>query len=196
MLNHLVLKRSLFVVLVLLFSCKESSIESVGVVDAKEVPTITNTNMDIHNYKDSVLQYRFQAPLVERFSLIEEPYMLFKEGIEIEMYDATTKEVQTHLVADYARYDENKKVWEARGNVVGKNSEGKTLYTEQIFWDEKEERVYSKVKTKVVDGEEVTIGSGFESDDKLENIEFKQTIGRILVDTTKNSDTTVVEIEQ
>ncbi|MEG1649365.1 MAG: LPS export ABC transporter periplasmic protein LptC, partial [Rikenellaceae bacterium] len=121
------------------------------------------------------------------YKLAKDPYMIFTKGIHIETYDSIGT-VRTMLDALYAHYDENSKVWEAKGNVVARDSSGKTLYTQQIYWDQKKQIIYSNVDTKVVNGDEITVGSGFESDDKLENIQFKQTKGRIYVDTTKNEN--------
>ncbi|MFI3321855.1 MAG: LPS export ABC transporter periplasmic protein LptC [Rikenellaceae bacterium] len=177
----------LFAVLFSIFACKRDGVATTD-VDATKIPTVTTRNLDIKDYKDSVIQYRFKAPLMERYALVDSPYMEFKEGVHIETYNDSTRMKETELEAEYAYYDEKAKIWEARGNVVASNHEGRTLYTEQIFWDEKKKTVYSHVKTKVVDGEEITIGSGFESDEALENIEFKQTKGRIYLDTTQNRE--------
>ena len=89
-------------------------------------------------------------------------------------------------MADYAKYLEKEQLWEAKGNVVGEDQEGKKLLTEQLFWDEKADRIYSNVDTKVINGDEVTVGTGFESDGQLNNITFRETKGRILIDTMRN----------
>ena len=72
---------------------------------------------------------------------------------------------------------------------------GKTLYTEHIFWDEKRRKIYSNVETKVVNGDEITVGTGFESDDEMKNIQFKKTKGRIMIDTTKTITTDTVKTD-
>ena len=40
------------------------------------------------------------------------------------------------LTANYAIYYENRKLWEAKGNVVVVKSDGKNLYTQQLFWNQ------------------------------------------------------------
>ena len=43
--------------------------------------------------------------------------------------------VDAVLTANYAIYYENRELWEAKGNVVVEKSDGKTLYTQQLFWN-------------------------------------------------------------
>ena len=67
------------------------------------------------------------------------------------------------LTANYAIYYENRKLWEAKGDVVVVKSDGKTLYTQQLFWNAKTQRIYSNVDTKIVqnEGGNVFQGEGF-----------------------------------
>ena len=145
---------------------------------------------EITYYEDGKMGYKFSTPHMERYEFGDEPYMEFKEGIHIITFDENGKE-RSDLVADYAKYIESKGLWEAKGNVRGRDNEGKELYTEQLFWDENSDKIYSNVDTKVVNGDEVTLGSGFESDGQLNNVRFLNTKGRLLVDTTRQAQPTV-----
>ena len=49
------------------------------------------------------------------------------------------------------------------------------------------DKIYSNVDTKVIDGDEITQGSGFESDGQLNNVRFLNTKGRLFVDTTRQT---------
>lgn len=166
-------------------SCNKKGVSSEGKIDGANTPTITSTNLTITNHKIEGTDYRVKTPLMERFELVDSPYILFKKGVYMESYDDSTGNVESTIESDYARYDEKTKIWEARGNVKASSKDGKTLFTEQLFYDEKNKNVYSNVKTKLVNGDEVNIGLGFEADDKLENGVFKQPIGRFAIDTTK-----------
>ena len=78
------------------------------------------------------------------------------------------------LTANYAIYYENRKLWEAKGDVVVVKSDGKTLYTQQLFWNAKTQRIYSNVDTKIVqnEGGNVFQGEGFESDEAFKGVAF------------------------
>ena len=126
--------------------------------------------------------YRFQTPLMEGYKLAKEPYMEFRRGVEITTYDDSTGLEESNLVADYAIFFEKRELWEAKGNVVARNADGQTLYTQQLFWNQSTHRVYSNVDSKVVQGQDVFIGEGFESDDKFEKWSFRKFTGKLTVD--------------
>ena len=108
--------------------------------------------------------YHFVTPLLEGYSLAREPYREFRKGVKITTYqnDSLTT-VDAVLTANYAIYYENRKLWEAKGDVVVVKSDGKTLYTQQLFWNAKTQRIYSNVDTKIVQNEGITV-----SDEELD----------------------------
>ena len=132
--------------------------------------------------------YRFQTPLMEGYKLAKDPYMEVREGIDIVTYkgEGDTTEVESHLTANYAIYYEERKLWEVKGNVVAKNSENQTLYTQQLFWDQKSKRIYSNVDCTVLMGEDYWFGEGFESDEEMNDWHFRRYRGRMWVDADPN----------
>lgn len=159
--------------------------------DLSKLPTLASDSLTIISSIDGRTEYRFITPLLERYELAEEPYMLYPKGIEIETFSDSTKETESYLRADWATFNEVKKLWEAKGNVIGVNIDGDSLYTQQIFWDQTEGRVYSNVDTKVKTGDQIVLGNGFQSDDKLNNIIMGGNRGRFLVDIEQDSTATV-----
>jgi len=144
--------------------------------------------------ENGIKSYRFRTPLLEGYKLAKEPYMEFRKGIDIETYKEDTTAVDSHLSADYAIFFEDRKLWEAKGNVVSRNSKGETLYTQQLFWDQKSKRIYSNVDCKVEMGSDYWFGEGFESDESMNDWHFRRYRGRMWVDTepTRPADSTAV----
>ena len=132
---------------------------------------------------------------MQQYGLAEESYIEFIEGISVTTYKDTTLEVASTLVADYAILLEKQKLWEAKGNVVITNSDGRILETEQLFWNQKLEKIYSNVESKIIDGDNVIIGVGFESDQEFKDYTLRRPKGQLLVDTkpTPPADTTAVD---
>ena len=65
-------------------------------------------------------------------------YQEFRKGVDIVTYQKdSTGAVDATLTANYAIHYGNRKLWEAKGNVVVKKSNGQELYTQQLFWNEK-----------------------------------------------------------
>ena len=135
---------------ILLYSCDKESVaeepnDEALMTEYSEHLTMTNTE----NGRKS---YVFTAPLVEGYSLAKEPYQEFRKGVDIVTYQKdSTGAVDATLTANYAIHYGNRKLWEAKGNVVVKKSNGQELYTQQLFWNEKTRRIWSNVDSKIVE---------------------------------------------
>lgn len=150
-------------------------------------PTMESDSLTITNYEDGRMMYRFEAPHMVRYESKDTAYMIFDRGVYIITFNDSTNEVNSWLKAKYAIFRESISQWEARDSVVASDEKGKILYTDLLFWDQKKRKINSNIKTRVVDGEESVIGlEGFESDEDLNNIEFYNSRGRIIVDTATN----------
>lgn len=144
-----------------------------------------------HHVRERRRSYFFKAPLLEGYTLVKEPYREFRKGIEITTYqDDSLTTVDAVLTANYAIYYENRKLWEAKGDVVVVKSDGKTLYTQQLFWNAKTQRIYSNVDTKIVqnEGGNVFQGEGFESDEAFKEWRFRRFTGKMDVDVSQEDD--------
>lgn len=168
-----------------------------GDVDNSDRPTMTSDNLTITNYENGRMTYRFETPHMMRFENKDSAWMIFDQGVYIVTFDDSTNDIKSWLTAKYAIYYETRDQWEARDSVVAHDRSGKVLYTDLLYWDHSKKRITSPIETKVVDGEESVIGlDGFESDEELNNIEFFNSKGRILVDTTTNAPVTADSLAQ
>lgn len=134
---------------------------------------------------------------MERYELAKAPFSEFRKGIHVETFNDSTSKMESELTANYAYYDETKELWETRGNVIGRNHTGdKTLFTEQLFWDQKTDKIYSDKQVKVLDGNSIEIGNGFESDGAFNVWTFRKPMGRreMLKDSTETADTAEMAI--
>lgn len=165
---------------ILLYSCAATD----GGDDYDETTkTQQSDSLTIIQSREGNRQFVFVTPLMERYELAKEPYMEFRKGIDMTTYDDSTKLEASNIVADYAIFFENRELWEAKGNVVARNSNGQTLYTQQLFWNQKTHRVYSNVDSKVIQGDDTFIGEGFESDDEFKKWSFRKFTGKLAVET-------------
>ena len=173
--------------IVLICSC--GSATSTSDVNLDSLKTQQTINMLLVSSKDAKINYRFRAPIMERYEYAKEPYTEYKKGLHITTYDDSGR-VESDLKGDYAIFLENKKLWEVRGNVVAKNVKGEILETEQLFWDQVTKKIYSNVESRVIQKEDVIVGEGFESDERMENFLFRKPKGRIAVDAMTRPDAT------
>ena len=160
---------------ILLFSCAERETPPEGSVET--VMTEYSDSLSIIMSRNGRRSYHFTAPQLEGYTLAREPYREFRRGIRITTYkDDSLSTVDAVLTANYAIYYEKRELWEAKGNVVVEKSDGKTLYTQQLFWNAQTDKVYSNVDSKIVqnNGRDVFIGEGFESDASFKEWRFRR----------------------
>ena len=113
------------------------------------------------------IKVRIVADKIERFQN-QQPGLIFSEKIEVYFYNDSS-ELQSTLMANDASIDEDKKIMLAQNNVVLTSSDDKKLETEELVWDEKQDKIYTDKKVKITTGKEVVYGEGFTS-----NSDFSQ----------------------
>ena len=167
---------------ILLFSCKSKTTATDVSLDA--IRSEESENLTIIMSENGRKSYLFTTPLLEGYMLGRDPYREFRKGISITTYqDDSLTSVNAVLVANYAIYYENRKLWEAKGDVVITKHDGTRLYTQQIFWNSITKRIYSNVDTRLVTDTDEVIGEGFESDEEMNEPRFRRWKGKMQVDT-------------
>lgn len=167
---------------ILLFSC-ESKSEQVVRKNETAMMTEYSENLSIVMSQNGRRSYFFETPLLEGYTLGNEPYREFRKGIKITTYqDDSLSKVDMVLTANYAIYYEKRELWEAKGDVVGRKFDGKQLYTQQLFWDARTQKIYSNVDTKLVQGNNVSVGESFEATEDLSDWRFRYQKSRIEVE--------------
>lgn len=170
----------------MLFSCGGSADADEAAGD-ENLLTEYSENLSIVMSQNGRRSYHFITPLVEGYSMAREPYQEFRRGVKITTYqDDSLTTVDAVLTANYAIYYKNRQLWEAKGNVVVRKSDGTELYTQQLFWNAMTKRIYSNVDSKIVQngGRNVGIGEGFESDEEFRDWRFRRMKSRMEVDVT------------
>ncbi len=170
---------------ILLFSC--SGGKKTREVNLQTMITQQSDTLTMVYTKNGVKEYRFWTPLMERYEFARDPYMEFRYGINIITFDSLGGDA-SRLRADYAIFYEKRELWETRGNVVGEGADGRKLFTQQLFWDQKTDKVYSNVDCRIVDGDDEFVGEGFESDSEFKDWLFRESEGRMWVDASQSEN--------
>jgi len=172
----------LLFLVVLLGGC-ENDIERINMLtDESESATIQGTNIKVIYSDSAKVKIQVLAPVYKQYPTAERPYMEFEEGLEVFFYDDSAK-IESEIKADYTIYYIEEQLWHATGNVVAQNFEnGDALHTEELFWDEKEELIYSDSYTRVISEENTLYGKkGFRSHQNLSNWQLIGSSGTINV---------------
>lgn len=159
--------------------------------------TEKSSNLTIVVSENGRKSYRFTTPLLEGYTLGRDPYREFRKGIKITTFqDDSLTTVNATLESNYAIYYENRKLWEAKGNVRIVKHDGTKVFTQQLFWNSTTKRIYSNVDTKIVTADDTHYTEGFESDEDLVELNFRHWKGKVLMKEEmmqQGSDSTVVD---
>lgn len=126
-----------------LTSCEEDLAEANKNAN-KNFPSRVIYNADITRRDSGKVKVRFKAPLLEEYEFIDTPYVEVRKGLYLEFYDSKKPNVPGKLWAKYAKIIEKKQFYEAKGNVKVINNEGQTFVMESIYWDKKNQKMYTK----------------------------------------------------
>ena len=157
----------------LLFSCadKTSTLE----YDYETLMTERSENRTIMMMENGKRSYSFTAPIIEGYSLAQNPYQEFRKGIKMITYTSDSLSLEdATITANYAIYYDKQKLWEAKGDVVVVQTNGRKLYTQQLFWNQATHRIYSNVDSRIIDGDEVFDCEGFESDENMKDWRYRK----------------------
>ena len=153
------------------FSCKGK----LARTDSKlkeDTPVQTVRNMFIVQTQNGGLQMRMEADLMERYDKDTVSYELFPEGIAVYGYDEEGR-FETEIVADNARhmtYKDGRESWQAFGNVVVKNHiKSEVMETDTLYWDQKNEKLYTNCYVRIYSPDGFLQGYGMESDQRARN---------------------------
>jgi len=101
--------------------------------------------------------------IMETYNNDDQPYSEFRSGIKVSFYEGNEKPAGT-VFSKYAKYTDKKKLWELKDSVVIVNETNDKLETEQLFWDQEKDMIYTDRFIKITNEDQTVMGTGFESD--------------------------------
>lgn len=106
---------------------------------------------DIVRRDSGFVTLRFKAPIIEKYELIDSPYVEAKKGIYMEYFDKKKPKIPGKIWANYARMNELREFYTAKGNVKILTNEGQTFATQTIYWDKRNRRMFTQDTVYVTD---------------------------------------------
>lgn len=138
-------------------SCEEDLAEVNATKKKKNFPSQVINNAKIVQRDSGFVKLRATAPLIEKFELIDTPYVVARKGINIEFYDKKKPKVPGTIKADFAKITELKKFYEARGNVKIVSNEGQIFAMQSVFWNQNDRLIYTSDTVFVTDKDGSTL---------------------------------------
>ena len=147
-----------------------------AVAENDTLPSMTSLGVTTLVSDSGITRYKIVAEEWTIHDKRNPPFWAFEKGVYLEKFD-TLFHIDASIKADTAYYYEKKKLWELRGNVLIRSQRGDKFETEQLYWDEKKEKVYSDKYIRIEQDDKAITGYGFESNQALTEYEIKNTTG-------------------
>ena len=124
------------------------------------------------------LQVELDAPLIRQY---KEPAArtIYPQGVELRFYDEN-RNIKSSIRADKAISYDDRNIMKATDSVVVIDyASGDTIYLDDIVWRDNEDVIFSNHPVRAVNGNRVTYGDGFVSDEQMTNLRITRQRGVI-----------------
>jgi LPS export ABC transporter protein LptC len=120
------------------------------------------------------------APLMLNYLDRSDPRQEFPDGLTVEFLDEYQVTTST-LVAKWGVYRKRTRTITVRDSVVWESTDLQKLETEELNWDEKEERIHTNKFVVLSQPDYLITGYGLEADQSFENARVLRVDGRVPV---------------
>lgn len=134
--------------------------------DPETVPSMNTDSVTTLISDSGITRYKLVADNWQVFDKAKEPYWYFPKGIYLERFDSVFQ-VEAKILADTAWNYTEKRLWRLKGHVDIRNMEGEMFLSDELFWDQKNERIYSDKYIEIKREETELKGYGFESNQEM-----------------------------
>jgi LPS export ABC transporter protein LptC len=99
------------------------------------------------------------------------------QGVKVRFFNRDGKQTSV-LTSDEGNVDEVNNNLEARKNVIVISSDASQMKTEQLFWDNQRQLIYTPAYVQITSAKDKLQGHGFESDQSLKNYRIFHVTGQ------------------
>lgn len=164
------------VVLIFLASCQEKQFNAPAIECRDSLAVMSTYDVSTLISDSGRISYRIDAKEWLVFDKRQPPYWAFEKGVYLEKYDLDMN-VEATIKCDTAYYYSSQQLWKLIGNVDIRNQKNERFYTDLMYWDQENEKIYSDAYIKIEQEDQVTEGVGFSSNQSMTLWEIKNTKG-------------------
>ena len=144
-------------------------------------PSQIINNATIIQRDSGMVKLRATAALIEKYEYVDSPYIVTRKGINILFYDKKKPDLPGKLSAKYAKFNEKRKFYEAKGNVKIITNENQMFAMQSVFWDQNKKIIYTSDTVFVTDKDGSTLigANGMRAKDDFSEYTFYNNAGDI-----------------
>ncbi len=168
------------IVVTMLFSCNNNlkEIQKIGLSENEPLSEAENINA---KYIDSgKVKAILISPKRLDYSNRNFAFEEFPQGVNLEVYDDENK--KSNVVADYAIYYRQTGMIDLQGNVKLTTSTNDTLFAEQLYYNQRNEWLFTNRPVTFRTKLDVIEGNGFDSNKNFTNAEVLEVTGIVTLD--------------
>lgn len=147
----------------------------------KNFPSQMVMNARILQRDSGQIKLRATAPVIQKYDFVDSPYVVAPRGISIDYFDPKKSDKPGKISADYARMNQLRQLYEARGNVRVLTQDGHLFTMQRVFWDQRNGNIYTAdtVYIKDKDGSSLVATGGMRAKQDFSEYTFFKTRGDI-----------------
>ncbi|SFZ93053.1 LPS export ABC transporter protein LptC [Flaviramulus basaltis] len=162
------------------FSCNDSfkQVQKIGISENEPIGIEYKTNL---KYTDSgkVIANLLSNKYLD-YSNRDFPFYEFTDGATLYIYDKENR--KSTVVADYAIVYNETNLIDMQNNVVITTHDNRVLKTDQLFYDQSKEWLYTNKPVSFKTEEDLINGNGFDSNSEFTNAEVLEVTGIITLE--------------
>lgn len=163
--------------LLLSVSCT-GDMDDIERFEQKTLPEQEIRTAHIRRSEQGRIQVEIDAPYIARYGK-PNAYTVYPRGVDLRFYD-TYRQLKTTIHANRAVSYDDRNIMKAYDSVVVVDfSNGDTVYLEDLIWRDDDDIVFSNRPVRAVNGNRVTHGDGFVSDEQMANLRITHQRGII-----------------
>lgn len=174
---------SAIVTLLFFVSCSSNNKPEVtqSISERKLTPALLADSITTIVSDSGIIRYRITTPQWNVYDKTDTPYWHFPLGLRFERFD-TQYNIDAEIECNRAIYYNELEIWKLNGNVKAVNLQGEEFRTEELFWNQKEEIVYSDSAISITQEGQTIYGIGFHSNQTFTKYHIKAPKGAFPVD--------------
>ena len=158
-------------------SCRKNTKQLGEAITSRDsVSVMTTIGVDMLISEEGIIRYKVNAGEWKVFDQLNPPFYALEKGVKLELLD-TLKQVESMIEADTAYNYYKQDLWELRHNVHAENIKKEKFDTQLLFWDNRRGLIYSDSLIRIEQDQQIIIGHGFESNNKLTDYTIRRTEG-------------------
>jgi LPS export ABC transporter protein LptC len=165
------------------FMACENSLDEIRKMQQQKLSVDEVKGVTSYLSQAGVVKAKLTAPYMLRY-FDSVPRVEFPRSLHVDFYDDSTR-IKSYLDAKQAEYFEQQGRVILRDSVVVISTDGDTLKTDELFWEQNLHKLYTNKDVEIRQRTKTIFGKGFESDEQLKNFKLDSITGILLVGASK-----------